>query len=157
MARQFAILFGGTLNVSAQGRPSQPLEVELALPIAERTPVLFIDDNADTLQLMQRYLTGTQYRFVGTRDPEQALDLAEDVTPKVIVLDIMLPGVDGWELLGRLREHPSVGGVPILVCTILPQDKLALTLGAAGFVRKPVSREALLAALNHQMDQRQSR
>ena len=94
---------------------------------------------------------GTRYRFIGTRDPEQALPLAQELAPRIIVLDIMLPGTDGWELLGRLREHPETGDVPILVCTILPQDKLAMTLGAAGFVRKPVSREALLDALNHQM------
>jgi len=60
----------------------------------------------------------------------------------------MLPGTDGWELLGRLREHPSLEGVPVIVSTILPQDKLARTLGAAGFIRKPLSRETLLSTLD---------
>jgi CheY-like chemotaxis protein len=60
----------------------------------------------------------------------------------------MLPGIDGWELLGRLREHPQIGTAPIIVCTILPQEEFALTLGAAEFLRKPVSREALLSALD---------
>ena len=157
MARQFVDLFGGTLTVSVQSTPAQPFSAELALPVAEQTPVLFIDDNADTLQLLRRYLSGTPYRFIGTSDPERVLPLAQEVRPQAIVLDIMLPGIDGWELLGRLREHPDIGGVPILVCTILPQDKLAMTLGAAGFLRKPVSREALLGALDRQMSRPGSR
>ena len=85
---------------------------------------------------------------LGVRDPTQAVKVAEAATPAAILLDVMLPGVDGWELLGRLREHPQMQEVPVIVCTILPQERVALTLGAAAFLRKPVSREALLAALD---------
>jgi CheY-like chemotaxis protein len=60
----------------------------------------------------------------------------------------MLPGCDGWELLGWLRERPSTQGKPIIVCTILPQEGVALSLGAAGFLRKPVSRSDLLTMLD---------
>jgi CheY-like chemotaxis protein len=69
------------------------------------------------------------------------------------VLDVMMPEQDGWTLLGQLREHPTTRGVPIIVCTILPQEQLALTLGAAEFIRKPVSRKTLLSALDRQADQ----
>ena len=119
----------------------------MTLPAGQQTTVLVIDDNVDTLRLLERYLSGTPYAFCRTRDPEEALALAERLMPQVILLDIMLPGIDGWELLGRLREHPQVGQVPVLVCSILPQAKLATTLGAAGYLRKPVSRQALLEAL----------
>jgi len=124
------------------------LTVTLVLSVARQVPVLMIDDNADTLQLFERYLSQSRYRFIGVRDPGQALDLIEELAPQVVLLDVMLPGVDGWELLGRLREHPRTRAVPVLVCTILPQEQLALTLGAAAFIRKPVSREGLLAALD---------
>jgi len=67
-------------------------------------------------------------------------------------LDVMLPGIDGWELLGQLREHPQTSCIPVVVCTILPQEPLALALGAAAFLRKPVSREALLSALDRTAD-----
>ena len=70
-----------------------------------------------------------------------------EVSPKFIILDVMLPGTDGWELLGRLREYPQTRAVPIIVCTILPQEEFALALGAAGFLQKPVSRNTLLAEL----------
>jgi CheY-like chemotaxis protein len=120
----------------------------LTLPIVEGVPILVIDDNADTLRLLQRYLSGTRYHFMGARDPEQALAMTKQTMPRVIVMDVMMSGVDGWELLGRLRTHPATRNVPVIVCTILPHEPLALTLGAAGFLRKPVSRDAFLAALN---------
>jgi len=125
--------------------------VSLWLQVAERYSVLFIDDNDDSLRLMQRYLTGTQFAFYGACDPEQVIGLAEECAPRVILLDIMLPEIDGWELLGRLRAHPTLGGVPVIISTILPHQQLAASLGAAGFLRKPVSREALLQALDQQI------
>ena len=64
----------------------------------------------------------------------------------------MLPEIDGWELLGRLREHPRTGKTPIIVCSILPQEDLALALGAATLIRKPVSQSAFLLALDQQLD-----
>ncbi len=152
MARQLVELSGGSLEV-APAEAGQPLGIRLGLPAAGQIPVLVVDDNADTLQLLERYLAGSRYHFVSAPDPQQALSLAEQTAPGIIVLDVMLPEVDGWELLGRLREHPRLRGVPILVCTILPQEALALGLGAAAFIRKPVSRRAFLAALDRQVEQ----
>ncbi len=152
MARQLIELSGGSLNVIADGEREQPCTVKLILPAAQRVSVLVIDDNADTLQLLERYVSGTRYRFIGARDPEEALELAEELVPQIIVLDVMLPMVDGWELLGRLREHPKTRAVPIIVCTVLPQEELALALGAAAFMRKPISRNVFLSALDRQID-----
>ena len=152
MTRQLIDLFGGELDLVPVQSGAQPFAATLVLSAAEQVPVLVIDDNADTLRLLQRYLAGTRYRFTGARDPEQALLLAEESAPHVIVMDVMLPGIDGWELLGRLREHPHMRAVPIIVCTILPQERMALALGAAAFIRKPVSRETLLATLDQQLD-----
>lgn len=149
MAQQFIALFGGTLEVPTV-RAGGTLVTALWLPVIEQVPVLVVDDNADTLRLLGRYLSGTRYRFIGARDADQALAMAEEFAPRIILLDVMMPGVHDWEPLGRLREHPATRSVPIIVCTILPQEQLALALGAAGFVRKPVSREALLAALDRQ-------
>ena len=60
----------------------------------------------------------------------------------------MLPDIDGWDMLGRLRAHPKTSDKPVVVCTIMPQEQLALALGAAAFLQKPVSRETLLAELD---------
>jgi CheY-like chemotaxis protein len=124
----------------------------LTLPALEQWPVLVVDDNADTLQLMERYASGTRYRLVGTRDPQEVLALAERIAPQVIVLDVMMPQTDGWRVLGQLRQHPLTSNTPVIVCTILAQEALALSLGASAFIRKPVSRHALLAALDRQFE-----
>ena len=148
MARQMVRFSGGSLTVVQAKDKQYPFTARFTLPAASEVRVLVIDDNVDTLQLQQRYLAGSRYRFTGAADPHQALALAAEMPPDIIVLDVMLPGVDGWELLGRLREHPRTQGVPIIVCTILAQEQLALALGAAAFLHKPVTRDALLAALD---------
>jgi CheY-like chemotaxis protein len=102
--------------------------------------------------MLQRYTSGTRYRLVGTQDPEESLSLAEKISPQIIVLDVMMPQVDGWRVLGRLRQHPLTEHVPVIVCSILAQEELALSLGASGFVHKPVTRQAFLAALDRQID-----
>jgi len=63
------------------------------------------------------------------------------------VLDVMMPGIDGWEVLTRLRAHPTMANTALIVCTVLPQEELALAMGADGFLQKPVTREAFLAML----------
>jgi CheY-like chemotaxis protein len=151
MAQQLADLCGFGLSLAADARC---FNATLTLPALEQIPVLAIDDSADALQLLQRYMAGTRYRLIGTRDPEQALELAEKIAPQIILLDVMMPHVDGWELLGRLRAHPLTGEVPVIVCTILAQRDLALLLGASDFLRKPFTRGDFLAALDRQMDAR---
>jgi len=148
MARQLMDLSGGALEATFDH--GRLFTVRITLPAVEQLAVLVIDDNADTRQLFQRYLTGSRYPFIGAGEPQQALALAEELSPRIIVMDVMLPGIDGWELLGYLREHPKTCDIPVIVCTILPEEQLALALGAAAFMRKPVSRDAFLSALDRQ-------
>ncbi len=150
MARKLVSLSGGSLQLVDSAPGDGPFRARLILPALEQVAVLVIDDNADTLQLFQRYLSGTRFPFVGTRDPEHALALVEQVRPRIVVLDVMLPGVDGWEVLGRLRENPASRHIPVIVCTILAEQDLALALGAADYLRKPVSRTDFVAALDRQ-------
>ena len=136
--------------IGAREREST-LVIRISVPAKERIPVLVIDDNVDTLQLLERYLSNSRYRFLGTLDPALAVELAENDAPCVIVLDVMLPGMDGWQVLDRLHQHPKTGHIPTVVCTILPQEQLAMDLGATGFIRKPISRHAFLSVLNRQL------
>jgi CheY-like chemotaxis protein len=148
IARRLVELSGGDLEITPT--PGHPLinQVNLKVPTRKQLAVLVIDDNADTLHLFERYLNNLGFTFVGTENPVEAIDLADKYSPCLILLDVMLPGVDGWELLGRLREHPRISKIPVVVSTILPQEQLALALGAADFVRKPISQAELLALLN---------
>lgn len=150
MARQLAEICGCRLNLAADARG---FDATLALPALEQIPVLVIDDKTDTLQLLQRYASGSRYRLIPVSDGEQAVETAQRVAPQVIVLDVMMPRIDGWELLGRLRADPKTQDAAIIVHTILAQRDLALLLGANDFLRKPVSRADFLAALDRQLAQ----
>ena len=145
---QLAGMWGGRLDI---GDESAEFCVSVTLPALVRVPVLVVDDNADTLQLLQRYTAGTRYRLLCVRDPDQAMDLVDKEVPRVIVLDVMMPQIDGWQVLSRLRQHPVASDIPVIVCTILAQEALALSLGASGFLRKPVTRQAFLSALDQQI------
>lgn len=150
VARQLVELSGGTLEMPTEKVSEGIFEASLVLPAVQHKVVLIIDDNADTLLLMERYLSGTCYQFVGGRDPRQALALAEAHHPHVIVLDVMLPGMDGWDLLGRLKGNPATQKIPVIVSTILPQESLALMLGADDFLQKPFTQAQFLAVLERQ-------
>ncbi|MHB1295166.1 MAG: response regulator [Anaerolineae bacterium] len=146
-AEWLANMCGGRLTIQED---TSAFSTILQLPATEQLPVLVIDDNADSLQLFQRYATGTRYRIIGESNPEQGLRLVATLKPQIIVLDVMMPEMDGWELLQRLRQIPFFTHTPIIVCTILAQEALALSLGASAFLSKPVAPQEFLAALDCQ-------
>ena len=152
VAHELVEFSGGALEVDTERDADQAISFRLKLPMDQQITVLAIDDNPDTLQLLQRYTADTRYRLLGESDPERSLTLAEESLPDIILLDVMLQDLDGWELLGRFRAHPQLRDRPVIVCTILPQRDLALSLGAAGFLSKPLSQRGLLAALDAQAD-----
>ncbi len=116
---------------------------------AQRTPILVIDDNKAIINLFQRYLAGSRYRVVGAETGQRALQLAIQVRPAAITLDVMMPSQDGWETLQALKAMPELRGTPVIVCSILNEPELAYSLGANDFIRKPVSQTTLLRTLDH--------
>ena len=152
MIERLANLSEGSLEIVESEGNNDVFSATLTLPVQEPLAVLIVDDNADTRRLYELYLKGTKYRFIGAASSEEALALAVERRPDIVVLDVMMPEQDGWEFLGQLREHPDTRGIPVVVSTILPQEHLALALGAAGFLHKPVSRTTLLAALDRQLE-----
>ncbi|MBN1285489.1 MAG: response regulator [Anaerolineae bacterium] len=147
-AYQLVDLCGGRLRVDED---DASFVTVLTIPAVGQVPVLMIDDNADTLQMLQRYTTNTRYHLTGVRDPAQVFDVAEKLAPQIIVLDVMMPQEDGWKVLARLRQHPTTLDIPVVVCTVLAQETLALSLGASSFIRKPLTRQTFLAALDRQV------
>jgi CheY-like chemotaxis protein len=145
IAGHLSLLSGGRLTVSED---QDGFACHLALPPVDGLRVLVIDDNNEIIELLQRYTTGTRYNVVGCNDPELALELAETTGALIIVLDVMMPKIDGWELLGRMRSHPRTTNIPVIVLSILAQEDLAFSLGARKLVMKPVTQEVFLAALD---------
>ena len=137
--------------VESQGGQMQALwddrRIRIALPIADTLTVLVVDDNEDMIRLLRRYLNGHRYQVVEAQNSEEALHLALKLRPQIITLDVMMPNRDGWEALQILKNHPRTCDIPVLVCSILDEPDLALSLGAWGYLRKPISQEELLSAL----------
>ncbi len=116
--------------------------------MAMRGPtVLVIDDNEGLVELVSRYLTGHACRVVSTASGREGLELAEAVCPDAIVLDVMMPEIDGWEVLQTLRTRPQTSATPVIVCSVFNDPELAYSLGASLFLPKPVRRNEVLAAL----------
>jgi CheY-like chemotaxis protein len=148
-AQRILSIFGGELLEKRNGDGHSELLVRLMT--AAGTKILVIDDNPDILQLYHRYVAGTRYQLVVCDEPTQALAVAAAHGPKAVVLDIMMPGIDGWSLLGKLRHHPATAAVPVIISTIVSERGMALALGADDFLKKPVSRAVFLAALDRQV------
>jgi CheY-like chemotaxis protein len=123
----------------------------VTLPTAGDKTVLVVDDNTDIVALFQRYLGGHDVRVVGATDGEQALRLAGDLQPQAIALDVMLPNQDGWEILQKLKRSPDTQHIPIIVCSVLNEPDLALSMGASDYITKPVSQVELLEVLQRWM------
>lgn len=119
----------------------------LQLPTGPQRTVLVVDDNEDVLELFHRYLSRHNYHVVTTQNGPEALQLARRLHPYAIILDLMMPGQDGWDVLQTLLNQPETGHIPVIVCSVLRQKELALLLGAARFLQKPVSDQMLIEAL----------
>ena len=109
--------------------------------------VLVVDDNEDVLELCRRYLAPHGYGVITATTAEEAIDLAAQLQPFAITLDLMLPGQDGWDALQALLNRPDTQRIPVIICSVLKQRELALSLGATAFLEKPVTEQGLLAAL----------
>lgn len=120
---------------------------QIQLPVDPQQTVLVVDDNQDILELFHRYLTPHNYHVVGVQTPQDTIYLARQVQPFAIILDLMMPGQDGWDLLQALLNQPDTSHIPIIICSVLRQKELALFLGATAFLEKPVSEQAILSAL----------
>ena len=144
MARHLALSCGVRLQAAVN---ESAFHAVILLPPPEGVPVLVIEDNEDTVRLLRRYVAGTRFRISSAESLPQALEVASRTRPKIIVLDVMMPHADGWEVLGRLRQNPLTSDAPVLVCSILTQEELALSLGAREYLRKPVSAQAFVMAL----------
>jgi CheY-like chemotaxis protein len=112
--------------------------------------ILLIDDNEGLTHLLQHYLTEDGYTVMSIPNTEAGLDMVHQLQPDAIILDVMMPGIDGWELLQRLRTREATRFIPVIICSVINDPELAFALGASQYVPKPVNREVLRLAL-HQL------
>ena len=148
IARHLLEPHGGTLDLLPLN--AQWSSVCMKLRPVEEWTVLVVEDNPDTIELYRRYLDTTPFQVIAVRDGTEALARAEADLPSVIVLDVMMPSRDGWEILQLLKSRVETESIPVIVCSVLKERELALALGAAEILVKPVGRMDLLRALDRQ-------
>lgn len=124
------------------------LGVELRIPARSCRTIVLIDDNPQIGLMFNYMLDGSPYHTIHVRTADRALRISHDQQPSVIILDVVMPARDGWEILSALRQDPATVAVPVVVCSVLPDRDLALSLGAADFLDKPVTRDRLLETLD---------
>ena len=109
-------------------------------------PILVVDDNHTNLKLARILLESEGYEVVAAQDAEEALLLLETCLPRLILMDLQLPGMDGLELTRRLKADPRTRAIPILAVTsyaMLGDEQRALAAGCDGYVTKPIDTVAL--------------
>lgn len=130
------------------------LFVQIWMPSARQHIVLVVEDNLDVVHYYRRCTSGTNFQLVHLENGAQMMDLVRSIAPEVIVLDVMMPGYDGWQLLTHLHENPETRDIPVIVCSIIREPELALALGAFRCLTKPVKHQQFVDGLNQALGYR---
>jgi len=163
LTRHFARLMGGDLAVESEsGLGSSfffrvPREVDPHLETAvtsgadpargSRGTVLIIDDDPVARDLVRRMLEKEGFRAETAANGPDGLRMAKELLPTMITLDVMMPQMDGWAVLGALKEDPALREIPVIMLSIVDNRNLGIALGASEYLTKPVERERLIAIL----------
>ena len=127
-----------------------------ALPVSAAV-VLVIDDDPQVADLLRRTLTKDGYRVEYASGGEEGLRLAKQLRPDAITLDVMMPGMDGWQVMTHLKSDPELADIPVILLTIVDDRKTGFALGATEYLTKPFDRERLSAVLGRLSTGRGSR
>jgi CheY-like chemotaxis protein len=100
------------------------------------------------VHFFRRYVAGSRYTIQVADGAHAFLDLVDELAPDIIVLDVMLPQVDGWDVLMHLNTRPETCEIPVVVCSVVRERELALSLGAKVYLPKPVRRQDFIQALD---------
>lgn len=115
--------------------------------------ILVVDDDASVRQLIARHLEQDGWKTVQASNAADAVQLAHESRPVLMTLDVMMPDASGWWVLEKLREDPDTAGLPVLVVTIVEDQRLVFALGASDYLAKPYDRNALVEKVHHLLPQ----
>jgi len=162
LSKKLAVLLGGSVTVKSEVEVGSTFSVKIPRiykePVTEgqrpvpsidstKFPVLIIEDDPKTILVYEKYLKRSDFQVIPAYNLAQAKELLKLIRPFAIILDILLPGEDGWAFLAAMKANESTQDIPILVVTIVEDKQKGMALGAYDYCVKPVERKWLLKKL----------
>lgn len=130
------------ISSKAAHRPQTPKPEQA--PDGDGPCVLVIDDSQEAIDILTTYLHEGGYRTAHATDGQTGIELARQLRPAVITTDILMPGMNGWEVIDRLKADPVTASIPVMIVSIIDQQPMSFPMGVAAHVSKPVERQVLL-------------
>jgi signal transduction histidine kinase/DNA-binding response OmpR family regulator len=169
ISQRFCEMMGGDIGVDSEIGRGSSFTVRLPRTVGERksasnatlvpaprgssgvaaphTKVLVIDDDLDARDLLVRGLAKDGFEIHVASSGEEGIRMAAELSPDVISLDVLMPGMDGWTVLRSLKSNPDTANIPVIMVSMLDNKDMGYALGASDYLLKPFDRERLVAVL----------
>ncbi|MFH0299729.1 response regulator [Bradyrhizobium sp. 31Argb] len=170
ITKSFCLLLGGDVTLTSEAGKGTTFVVRLpavtraapdtATPTLEkRSPglqvaepehapiVLVVDDDPNARELLCRHLQRGGYAVRTAANGEEAMQLARTLKPDVVTLDVLMPQMDGWAVLSAMKEDAALAEIPVIMVTIVDNQSIGFSLGAADYLIKPINRDQLVRAV----------
>ncbi|MEY4064124.1 MAG: hypothetical protein RIR26_332 [Pseudomonadota bacterium] len=170
LSKKFAELMGAAIEVSSEEGVGSEFRIVFPLENLTRAPrilsnvplkknqlhqdknmerrVLVVDDDPQSIELMRRFLGRHGFECVSLKSGHQAIEEAKHIRPMAILLDVFMPGMDGWTTLSRLKSEPATKDIPVIFTTMTDERSMGLSLGALDYFTKPVDWNRLADVLD---------
>jgi signal transduction histidine kinase/CheY-like chemotaxis protein/HAMP domain-containing protein len=167
ISKKFADILGGSLIAESELNKGSTfifsvpfMQIESSMPEPKgkvnfkallknrKNPILVIDDEEEVRFTIGQYLLSIGYEVIYAEDGEKGLKMAVDNQPFAIILDILLPGLDGWSVIKELKQIPQTKNIPVILISIIANKNFGYSLGAFEYLVKPISSERLLTAFS---------
>jgi CheY-like chemotaxis protein len=136
-----------TLPVEASGPATQPVAEAGSGQAVAKPTVLVIDDDPAAREFLREFLDAHDLAMLAAESGADGLRIAKDTQPAVILLDVLMPDMDGWAVLAKLKADPQLANIPVVMVTLTTDQNLGFSLGATDFVTKPIDRDAFTRLL----------
>lgn len=169
LCKQYCELMGGSISVESTIKTGTTFSVEFiassspaieeeltsttVLTSTDNTTILVVDDDPVALALTERFLHRGEYNIMLAESGKEGISKAEQEQPDIILLDLMMPGVDGWTVLSVLKENPNTQNIPVILLSMLDEQNLGLDMGAVDYLRKPVDWDKLSTIIDQLVPQ----
>jgi CheY-like chemotaxis protein len=169
ITKHFAEMLGGSVTVTSEPGRGSVFTIELpdggkgerkeqreapavpqvsplpaAIAAAPGKKILIVDDDRSVHDVLKQTLTKEGYSLLHAYDGEEALKMVREARPDVITLDVMMPKVDGWSVLGQLKSDTELSRIPVIMLTVVDERTMGYSLGASEYMTKPVNRKRLI-------------